>query len=358
MQKYVILNFIFVLFTSFCFAQSDKDKNNAMEKAKVAIQLMDSGKIEESIILLKESEKLDPENANYPYEIAYANYLKKDYKTAIQILEKLVNYKNVSANVFSLWGNAYDNLQNPEKAIEIYDLGLKRFPDKGLLYLEKGVVFEFEKDFNKAVEIYKKGISVEPNYPSNYYRLSKLYLDSSNKVPGFIYGEIFLNLERTTDRTKEISKLLFDKYKESVTYENRQMRKLDFCELVIDVEKYDKDKKLPLCMVFGGNFIFGLSSTNELNLTTLSKVRQEFLKFYFKKDYKDYPNILFEYHKQMSDENIFDAYNHYIFQMGAPEEFTEWLKENKTEYKLFVNWYTTEENILKPTKENFFEFKY
>lgn len=53
-----------------------------------AIELMDNGKIEASIELLEEAQKLDPDRFDYPYELAYAHYLKKDYKGAIKILER------------------------------------------------------------------------------------------------------------------------------------------------------------------------------------------------------------------------------------------------------------------------------
>ena len=306
----------FILVSSISFAQDKKEI--ALQKGKETIKLMDEGKIEESISLLEESQKLDSENFDYPYEIAYANYLKKDYKKAIEIAEKLENYKNVNAQLYTLWGNSYDNLGNSKKAIEIYDLGIKKFPNIGLLYLEKGVVYEFEKKYDEAVQTYQKGISVEPKYPSNYYRLTNLYLNSADKTPGLIYGEIFVNLERTTNRTKEISEKLFDTYKNAVTFINENEKKVDFCkELMIDVAKYEKDKKLPLCMIFGGNFILGLTNQNEINLNSLSAIRQSFIKFHFEKFAKDYPNILFDYQKKMMDNKVFDAYNHYIFQMGA-----------------------------------------
>lgn len=250
---------IFFLTITVTFAQTNKEI--ALQKANNAIRLMDEGRIDESISILQESQELDPKNFDYPYEIAYANYLKKDYKKAIEIAEKLENYKNVNAQLYTLWGNSYDNLGNSKKAIEIYDLGIKKFPNKGIHYLEKGVVYEFEKDYNKAVETYQKGISVEPNYSSNYYRLANLYLNSSDKTPGLIYGEIFINLERTTKRTKEISEKLFDTYKNSVTFTNENETKVDFCkELVIDATKYENDKKLPLC-TFWWKFYFGINKS-------------------------------------------------------------------------------------------------
>ncbi|ACU07086.1 Tetratricopeptide repeat family protein [Flavobacteriaceae bacterium 3519-10] len=355
MKSHLKFLILFIFFSAISFAQNNKEV--ALKKGSEAIKLMDAGKIEESIILLQESQKLDPENFDYPYETAYANYLKKDYKTAIEILQKLDNYKNTNAQLYTLWGNSYDNLGNPKKAIEIYDNGIKKFPNKGLLYLEKGVVYEFEKDYNKAIENYQKGISLDPKYPSNYFRMANLYLNSDDKVPGLIYGEIFLNLERTTNRTKEMSKSLYDAYKNSIVFINGEWKELNLCKnLTLDLEQYDKTKKLPLCVIYGKWFIYGLLNSNvkEINLDSLSKIRQEFIKNYFEKDNKDYPNILFDYQKQMADNNIFDAYNHYIFQMGAPEEFGEWLKTNQTEYDKFVDWYIKNENIIKPTAKNYF----
>lgn len=347
--------FFSILFCQIVLAQNNKQ--TALEKAKEAIKIMDDGKLDESILLLEESQKLDPENFDYPYEIAYANYQKQDYKKAIEILEKLENYKNKNYQLYALWGDSYDNLGNSGKAIEIYDLGIKNFPNTGNLYLEKGVIYEFQKDYNKAVEMYQKGISVEPKYPSNYYRIANLYLNSADKVPGLIYGEIFVNLERTTDRTKEMSKSLFDAYKTSVFFENNQWKELNLCK---EVKMNPTQKKLPLCMVFGKWFILGLEDPNlkEINLETLSKIRQKFIKSFFEKDYKDYPNMLFDYQKQMIDNQVFDTYNHYIFQMGAKQEFSDWLKTHETEYSKFVDWYTKPENIINPTEKNYFVFEY
>ncbi len=113
-----------------------------------------------------------------------------------------------------------------------------------------------------------------------------------------------------------MSKNLFDAYKNSIVFENREMKELNLCK---QMSMTPTDKNLPLCLMFGKWFIYGLlhSKAEEFNLDTLSKVRQGFLKSYFEKDNKDYPNILFDYQDLMSKNNIFDAYNHYLFQMGG-----------------------------------------
>ena len=53
----------------------------ALSNAKKAIKLMDEGKINESIVMLQESEKLDPENYIYPYEIVHCSTDRKKVHT-------------------------------------------------------------------------------------------------------------------------------------------------------------------------------------------------------------------------------------------------------------------------------------
>ena len=50
---------MFMIIGQFTYGQSDKDK--AFEKGRAAIELMDNGKIDESIKLLEEAQNLDPE---------------------------------------------------------------------------------------------------------------------------------------------------------------------------------------------------------------------------------------------------------------------------------------------------------
>jgi len=99
-------------------------------------------------------------------------------------------------------------------------------------------------------------------------------------------------------------------------------------------------------MIFEKNFVMSLLDETEFNLNSLSSIRRKFLKQYFAKDYKDYPNILLDYQKKMEENNVFDAYNHYIFQMGEPRAFNAWQKTNQSDYDKFVAWYTDDKNVL------------
>ncbi len=350
-MKTKALLFLLLLLSIQSFAQSDKDL--AFDKAMEAIKLMDEGKLDESILLLEECKKLDPKNINYPYEVALAYVFKKEYSKAIKELNRIKKDKKTNSQVFQLLGNSHSFSGNPKMALKTYADGLKKFPKAGNLYLETGNIFLHQEEYSNAIQFYEKGIDVDPEYSSNYYRAADLFLRSSNKVPGIIYGEIFMNLERTTDRTLKMSEMLYDTYNESIKL-SKDSSSIDFCEIIFNAEDLQSTKalKLPYCAIFGQNFVLATIGQTELNLHSLSLIRSSFIEFYFQKDSKDYPNVLFDYHKLMIKEKVFNAYNYYLFQMGNKEEFNVWAEEEKEEYDRFVKWYTTEENELKLNAKN------
>jgi tetratricopeptide (TPR) repeat protein len=346
------ISFIITFLISFSiFAQRNEV---AWNKAKEAIKLMDDGKIDESILILQECEKIDKNDYTYPYEIAYAYMLKKEYENAINILDKTKKYKNINSQIYQMSGNCYSYIGKPELAIKEYEAGMKKFPNAGNLHLEKGNIFLSQEKYNEAIQNYEKGIKADPMFSSNYYRLALLYLDSNDKLSGLIYGEIFMNLERTTNRTTEISKLLFKTYKKAIKI-NGEESKIEFCDVVVDLNNFkNKEFKMPFCGIFGKSFILSILNQKEINLNTLSEIRIEFIKNYFKEDYIKYPNVLFEYHKAMLDKGIFDSYNKYVFQIGSENEFAEWKKNSEVDYEKFVDWYTNKKNLLKIDNTNKF----
>ncbi|KQT20529.1 hypothetical protein ASG31_17330 [Chryseobacterium sp. Leaf404] len=346
--------FVFVIFLFAVHQICAQDKTYKCEKVYDAVKLIDAEKYDEAIAMLRECEKIDPQEYTYPYEIALAFTYNKKYNKAIDQLLKIKNYENLRADYYQLLGNNYDYLEKPEKAIAIYDEGLKKFPNAGRLYLERGVVFEFEKKYDEAIASYEKGMRVEPNYPSNYYRAGRLFMNSQNTMKGLIYGEIFVNLERTTKRTKEISKMLFDTYKTAIKIENQNKVQIAFCKSVqIDVSDVNNEK-LPYCMVFEKNILFSVIGHDSFSLASFAKMRERFLKEYYLKDIKNYPNILIEFQKKMEDNNVFNAYNHYLFQIGDEQGFDAWQTANSAEYDKFVDWYTKTENGLEMNQKGVF----
>lgn len=347
---------LFILTGTFVYAQTT-NKEKALEKGKEAIKLMDSGKFDESIKLLEEAQKLDPDDINYPYELGYAYYAKEDYKKAGKYLESILNHKDVNDRVYQLLGNTYDINGNAEKAIETYENGLRLFPNSGNLYLEMGVIQMGKKDYGKAISYFERGIEVAPKFPSNYFWAAKIFCNSSEEVWGMIYGEIFMNIERNSKRTAEISKLLFDTYKSEIKFTSDTAFSVSFTKnSTIDLNNLSEPGKMKLPFgvgVYEPTLIFSVLSEKSIELQSLNAIRKNFVENYFANGHdKTYPNILFSYQKQVKEAGHMDAYNYWILMKGDEVGFDKWQSENKEKWEGFAKWFG--DNELRVSNTNKF----
>ena len=226
------------------FGQKEAKEQEAFELSQKAIELMDFGKVDQSITLLEKCITLDPTNFNYPYELGYAYKLQRDYQNAILTYKKAVKYKDATDQCYQMLGNVYEASGDLEGALKSYKKGLKKFPKSGKLYYEIGNI---QVDKSEALKYYEKGINADPSYPTNYYVLAKYFLTQTKvEMWGMIYGELFMNIERGSARTEEIGKLIYDKYKSEIKVLAPNSISVSFYNGVIDV---NNTSKIPLAIL-------------------------------------------------------------------------------------------------------------
>jgi tetratricopeptide (TPR) repeat protein len=349
------MKYFFLLTSLFTAAQlfAQNNKEAALAKGNEAIKLMDNGQISESITLLEESIKLDPDNIDYPYEMGYAHYLAKSYQKTIDILTPLTKEKNANDRVYQLLGNSYDHIGQREKSIETYQTGLKKLPKSGKLHLELGGMYLHTKEYDKAINYYEKGIDVEPGLSSNYYRLAKIFLNSEEEVWGMIYGEIFMNLERNSSRTAEISKMLYDTYKSEIKFTSDTSFTVSFSKNGV-VNLHSKKLELPFGVgVYEPTLIMEMLSEKQIDLNSLDRIRTGFITNYFNNNrFKKYPNALFDYQNRILKAGHLESYNHWILMKGDEDGFNQWKAANTEKWDQFVNWFNP--NGLKLDDKNKF----
>lgn len=361
MQKLGFL-FVFFILSNLAFAQIKTNKEEADGYVLEAIKLMDNGNPEKAIALIERALKLSPKNPIYLYEMGYAYYMKKDYKKAKDIFEDLVDSDNAEDLYFKMLGNSYDLLGKPEKAIAAYKKGLKRFPNSGKIYLELGIMSMAKKEYNEALDYWEKGIEVEPTHPSNYYWATKLFADSSEKIWALLYGELFINLERGSKRTEEISGILFEVYKSAITSKSDTSMSVDLTKrgntISIsnpkDIEKKISSGRL---LPFEGTYSLAFSPGSialkgGTTIAGIYQTRKTLLDFWYKnfKSNEAYPNVLLDYQKQILEAGHFEAYSFWLHSRGDAKEFEAWYDKNEALFKDFVKWFTT--NPLKLSMEN------
>jgi hypothetical protein len=343
MKKLLLITIVLII-ASKCFGQTNKEL--ALGKRDKAIELMDNGSPDESIVLLEEAKKLDPKTYIYDYEIGYAYTIKKDYPMALEVYKKVIKYSDANDLCYQMLGNSYDYNNDPESALKTYDKGLKKFPNAGRLYLEKGNVYWNQKKYNDALPQYEQGIKIDPAFPSNYYRAALLLCNSEEEVWGMIYGEIFLNLEPNTRRTEEISKLLFDTYKSQIKFISDTSITASFSKnatinlTINDLKHFDK-VKLPFgSLIYEPTLILSVIGEKQIDLNSLDRIRTRFVANYYEKKHNiKYPNVLFDFQRNLNGQGYFQSYNYWLLHGGDPGSFDLWKADNKETWDKFVGWF-------------------
>lgn len=348
-SKTHVLLFVFLaFFIQGIVAQNSQNPTN--EKIKQAISLMDKGQIDASIEILNQVLKEDPKNDHANYELGYALYSKQDYKAAIKVLKKLTKADNPGPLVYQLLGNSYDMAGDANTAIATYEKGLAKYPEAGNLYLESGVMQAKKQDLDKALSLFEEGIKAAPAFASNYFHAANFFCNSNQSVWGMLYGELFLNLEPNTSRSKMISKLLYDTYAKNIQFSDSKIGVNFSPNIPVNREALLAGKTFAI--PFGpaiyeetiGRAIFlggADRKITEINLTTLDTLRTRFVDLYFGGENPNsarFPNVLFEYQKKIKDAGHFDAYNHWILMFGDEIAFAKWYEENQKKFDEFAKW--------------------
>ncbi len=343
--------FLFLIIIQIADAQSNKEK--ALNNVKQALVLEDKGKLDEAIKFLEEARGFDPETVTISYELAIAYYSKGDYEKAKTLLESLLTRKDMFGTIYQVLGNCYDKLGKPEKAIETYESGLKKFPNTAELYLELGTMHLSKKEYDKALESYEKGIETNPAFPSNYYWAAKIFCNSDEALWGMIYGEIFLNLERNSKRTDEISKLLYDTYKKHIRFPRDSGYVVSFSKTgiaaIFDNSHKDKSKITFAKGAYEPTLMLALINEKTVDINSLCRVRKYFIESYFKNGlYLKYPNMLFDFQYRVLKAGHIDAYNHWVIYKGDEAGCNNWITANRQKWDSFMKWFT--KNLLLPDK--------
>jgi len=83
--------------------------------------------------------------------------------------------------IYSYLGLMYKLKGELDKAIEVYEVGIEKFPKNYLLYHRRGEADQEQGNVDSAIESFKKAIELNPDFAEAYYRLSLAY-SVSNKL--------------------------------------------------------------------------------------------------------------------------------------------------------------------------------
>ena len=177
-----------------------------------------------------------------------------------------------------------------------------------------------------------------------------------------LYAEIFLNLEPMTERSDEISNLLYRTFSNGIRLApTSEGRKLSFSERsrVFLLLEDEKNTKLPFQVLFDMNFAAGLGDYfEEMSIENIYKLKKAFINTWFEGKYNEqYENVLFDWQKKIIEAKHFEAYCYWLLNLGNPKEFDNWLRKNEQKFRQFIVW-MGKHHLQFDEKNKFYKLQY
>ena len=320
-----------------------------------AVYLMDHNNAKDAVKILDRLCKKYKGNYTIEYERLYAYYLDNDFNRIVKEGPKLYENPEIEPQCFQLVGNAHDMLGDADGAMKTYDEGLKLFPNSGYLYLEKGNIHLMHQRYDDAVKCYLKGVEVQPDFASNYYRLAMLYASSSDPLWAIIYGEVVCNLAPGTERCAEMGKLIYDLFNENVNVDDENGIHVTLAkEHTIYMSSDSSKVNIPFPIMYELGLTKSLipakiSKGQKLTVAQIAELRKGALE-HIDSIAPGYYNLsLLDFHRKLIKSGHWMAYNMWLMSPGAEEETEQWADSDNgaRQLKGFAAWLN--ENRFTPT---------
>ena len=142
------------------------------------VQELNAAKKYEQVINLLPNALLEQyKNADLYAEKAECYWRIEQVEECKKMAEAALELDDLNSKGHNYLGNVYSELKEYEKAIEQYKKAINidlNFRDP---YINLGNVYSDLKEYEKAIEQYKKAIEIDPKYPGSYNNLGLVYYD-------------------------------------------------------------------------------------------------------------------------------------------------------------------------------------
>jgi tetratricopeptide (TPR) repeat protein len=316
------MNRLIIIFfcVSFSFSTRAQETNTFYELGKKYLTQSDFANAETNLIKALES---DSNNIQIKKDLSLCLIYNKKYNKALSILFPLIsNDSLMDEQCYQIAGNAYKGLKQLDLCDSLYLRALKKFPHDGAIHNEIGELLSMQNN-TLCIDYWEKGIKVDPNYAPNYYHATKYYFQNKNIPWCLLYGEIFVNLDSYSLKTTEIKEILLKAQKSFFTNLTQEVSAKGFSAF---------EQKFVNCF-----YNQKIDSSLSINESTLTMLRTRFVLNWFNDEVFPAPFQLFNFHRQLLREGLFDGYNQWLF--GATESlanFQRWTQLHDVEYNAFT----------------------
>ncbi len=346
MKKSILILLLSVL----CHAVFGQNSEAAEKLIIEGIASHDKGEYNEAIAKYDEALKLDKNNIFALAEKAISLLALQKYDESIQCCQKAISAHSDDDElkaVYVTYGNALDGLNKTNKSIEIYNEGIKRFPNYYQLYFNKGVSLSMIEKYDEAIECLQKSIILNPEHASSHNAIARLLNYKHKRIPSLLAYCRFLAIEPQGNRAFEnlasMEKIMAGNVektgKNSVnvtinpdmladTTGNGKIKENDFSstdlllsmDAAMDFDKKNKNKTRVEQFIRKFNTL----------CASLKETRKNNVGFFW-----DY---YVPYFTEMKEKNLIETYAYIAFASSDDKDVEKWLNAHKSEIDQFFEW--------------------
>ena len=178
----------------------------ARDLVKEGVQLYDEGQYDQALAKYQQTLAAEPTNDAAQAELALTYQAlgrNEEAKTACEQLLKRNPSTSVGPTLYVTYGNSLDALGQFKQAEQVYQQGMKRYPDDYALYYNLGVAQAGQQQYPAAIASLQQAAARNPRHASSHMSIAMLQLGSGARVPGVLALGRFLVLEPTGPRASQ-----------------------------------------------------------------------------------------------------------------------------------------------------------
>lgn len=345
MKKLLLLS----LFSLFVFSLSAQEVDAITKLIREGISLHDKRDYRGAIEKYDQVLQYDSENITALAEKAFSLLSLREYKSSIDICKKLVKKYPDSKKlkfVYTTYANALDGYKKPEKAVKIYNQGIKKFPDFYQLHFNKGITLSGLQKYDEALESLHQSAQLKPSHAGTHNAIARLLMMKGNKIPALMAFCRFSIVEPQGRRAEAnfpfIEKILAGNAKK--TGENNVTINVSSAMLENAANKKKEENN------FGTTeFLLSMSSALDFDEKNKDKTKRELFMDKLetmcsslsetKKDNSGfYWDYYVPYFVALKEKKHLEVLSYLVYAPSDEKEIMDWLKSNKEELEEFYKW--------------------
>ena len=341
--KSILLFTLFTFISTFVFAQQKEEADNLVQEGVI---FQDKGDVDSAFAKYNLALKMDRDNLAALAEMAYS-YLSIDkYEESISYSKRALKthpHDPVLKTVYVSYGNALDGEGKTEKAVEVYDEGIKIFPDYFQLYYNKGISqIKLDKS-GEALLSFERSATLNPKHASSHNAIGRL-LYMTNKIPSLMAFCRFLALEPDSKRSSANLNNI-----QKIMSEHVSKKGANNVTVNVSPELLDTNKKKEKNNFSGAELILAVSSSLDYDSSNVNKTDVEkfirkisilckYLQETEKDNYGFYWDYYVPYFTEMNDKGLTEVFAYIAFASSEDPTVKVWLESHKTDVTGFYKW--------------------